>query len=80
MKEENIPGLAMTRSIGDLVAASLGVSNKPEIVEYKYTDFDKIVVIGSDGLFEFIENKDIIKMIVPFYLINDIESASDYLI
>ena len=29
LKNENIPGLAMSRSIGDLVAASVGVSAEP---------------------------------------------------
>jgi serine/threonine protein phosphatase PrpC len=29
LKHENVPGLAMSRSIGDLVAASVGVSPEP---------------------------------------------------
>lgn len=29
LKHENVPGLAMSRSIGDLVAASVGVSAEP---------------------------------------------------
>jgi len=33
LKSENVPGLAMTRSMGDAVAASVGVSWKPEIIE-----------------------------------------------
>jgi hypothetical protein len=31
LKEEDLPGLAMSRSIGDLVAASVGVTWEPEI-------------------------------------------------
>ena len=62
-----MPGLAMTRSMGDLVAASVGVSWKPEIIEYELSFNDKIVVLASDGLWEFLDNKDIIKMLVPFY-------------
>jgi serine/threonine protein phosphatase PrpC len=42
--------------MGDLVAASVGVSWKPEIIEYELSQNDKIIVIGSDGLWEFIEN------------------------
>jgi hypothetical protein len=31
VQNDNVPGLAMTRSFGDLVAASVGVSPIPEI-------------------------------------------------
>ena len=31
MQGDNVPGLAMTRSFGDLVGASVGVSPIPEI-------------------------------------------------
>jgi hypothetical protein len=33
--DRDIPGLAMTRSIGDFITASVGVTWKPEIYEYK---------------------------------------------
>lgn len=58
----------MTRSLGDIVAQSVGVTWKPEIVEYDLSFNDKIIVVGTDGLWEFIENKEIIKMLVPYYL------------
>jgi hypothetical protein len=31
LKNKQVPGLAMTRSIGDLVAGSVGVTAEPEI-------------------------------------------------
>ena len=31
LKNKQVPGLAMTRSIGDLVAASVGVTAEPEL-------------------------------------------------
>jgi hypothetical protein len=31
LKNENIPGLAMSRSFGDYVAHQVGVSSEPEI-------------------------------------------------
>ena len=27
---------------------------------------DKFIVIGSDGIFEFITNEEVVKMVVPF--------------
>lgn len=35
MKHENIPGLAMTRSFGDVMASKVGVINEPEILEFE---------------------------------------------
>ena len=45
-KHENVPGLAMSRSMGDMVAASVGVSQDPEILEYTLTSDDRMIVIG----------------------------------
>jgi len=36
----------MTRSMGDLVAASVGVSHEPEITEYTLKADDRIIVLG----------------------------------
>jgi serine/threonine protein phosphatase PrpC len=65
--EEDIPGLAMSRSLGDLVAASVGVSFQPEILEYNITPDDRFLVLGSDGVFEFLSNEEIVKIVVPFW-------------
>ncbi len=35
LKEKNIPGLAMTRSFGDLLATTIGVISEPEVVHSK---------------------------------------------
>ncbi len=35
MKQENIPGLAMTRSFGDVMASTVGVISEPEIIEHE---------------------------------------------
>ena len=37
LKNQNLPGLAMARSFGDLVAASVGVSPEPEVFDYELT-------------------------------------------
>lgn len=66
LKEEDLPGLAMTRSIGDLVAESVGVTWKPgsppltaEITIYRLCIEDKIIVIASDGVWEVMENQEV---------------------
>jgi serine/threonine protein phosphatase PrpC len=68
LKHENVPGLAMSRSIGDFVAASVGVSAEPEFYETEITEDDKFLVIASDGVWEFISNEEVTNMIVPYWL------------
>ena len=56
MKTEDIPGLAMSRSFGDAMAARVGVNAVPEIKEFQLTVEDKIMVLASDGVWEFLKN------------------------
>ena len=64
----------MSRSLGDLVAASVGVSAEPgkilliifskfifiEFYEHELVEEDKFIIIGSDGIWEFISNEEVI--------------------
>ena len=59
LKTEDVPGLAMTRSIGDMVAGSIGVTWKPEIAIYRLCTEDRVLVVGSDGLWEMISNNTV---------------------
>jgi serine/threonine protein phosphatase PrpC len=79
LKNQNIPGLAMSRSLGDRVAASVGVISEPEILEFDLTSDDKFIVIGSDGIFEFLSNEDVLKIVVPYWRTNDVHGASENL-
>ena len=56
LKHEDIPGLAMTRSFGDAMACRVGVNAIPEISSIDLTTEDKIIVLASDGVWEFLEN------------------------
>ena len=62
----------MTRSIGDLVAASVGVTSEPEIQVFnQMTHFDKALVIGSDGLWDRLSNQEITQIVMsPRFLDN----------
>lgn len=66
----------MTRSIGDLVAKSVGVTYEPEIKVFNnLTNQDKIVVIASDGLWDRISNDEITRILIPFYEKGDSEGG-----
>lgn len=58
MKHEDIPGLAMSRSLGDAVAESLGVISTPDLKFYRRNfEKDRAIVLCSDGVSEFMENE-----------------------
>jgi serine/threonine protein phosphatase PrpC len=46
----------MSRSFGDSSACSVGVHAVPEIKVFDLTPEDKIIVLASDGVWEFMEN------------------------
>lgn len=75
LKHEQIPGLAMSRAIGDQVASSVGVIAEPEIIEHKLTSIDRFIIIGSDGIWEFLTNQDCVNMVAPYFQVDDIEGA-----
>jgi serine/threonine protein phosphatase PrpC len=48
------PGLALSRTIGDTIAHSLGVCAIPQTRSVKLTDADRYVLVATDGLWEFV--------------------------
>ena len=66
LKSENIPGLAMSRSFGDYVAHQVGVSSEPEILTEQINQNSKFMVIASDGVWEFFNNKQVMDMCLPY--------------
>ena len=79
LRDQNTPGLAMSRSIGDAVARSVGVSCQPEIFEFSLQPEDKFLVLGSDGVFEFLSNEDVVKVVVPYWKTGDVQGACNAL-
>lgn len=69
----------MSRSLGDGVASSVGVICDPEILEFSLTSDDKFLVIGSDGIFEFLSNEEVVKIVVPYWKTRDVQGACDSL-
>ena len=82
LKNKQVPGLAMTRSIGDLVAGSVGVTAEPEIQIFNnLKPSDKALVIASDGLWDRISNEEIMHIVMSdtFYIRKDAEGAAKLL-
>ena len=79
VKDDEVPGLAMTRSFGDRVAAIAGTICLPEIKEYNFSEGDKFLILASDGVWEFIQSEECINIIGKFYLNNNIEGCCEFL-
>lgn len=70
----------MSRSMGDRVAHSVGVISLPEVSTFSISRSDKFIVIGSDGLYQFLSNEKIAELIIPFYHTNQIENAANEIV
>ena len=71
LKGKDYPGLSISRSIGDLIVEHVGVTSEPDIKEINiYIQQIKIVVLASDGLWEFLPNERV-KEIVNYYYNNN---------
>lgn len=65
-QDGDYPGTAFTRSIGDSVAEDLGVFAEPEMLTREVVKDDKIIVLASDGVFEFLTNQSVIDICAKF--------------
>ena len=71
MRGEDFPGLAMSRSIGDIESKKIGVIPNPQFIEYNISEETKYIILGSDGIWEFMSNEEVMKIANEYYLNND---------
>ena len=69
------------RSFGDFISEPLGVFSIPDIKEYNF-DFrkSKILMIATDGIWEFLSNEKVKDILIPFYEENNINGAMNKII
>ena len=67
LRDDELPGLAMTRSFGDTIAHSVGVISEPEIKRYDFTANEKFIIIASDGIWEYISSQECVDIVKEFY-------------
>jgi len=70
----------MSRSLGDMIAHSVGVSTDPEVIKVELQPEHKFVVIASDGVWEFLSNEEIGQIVWPFYQENSPEQAGNAIV
>ena len=70
-KGQGYPGLAMSRSLGDFLSKKVGVIPNPLIVDYKINKDIKYIIICSDGVWEFMNNEQVMEICEKYYELND---------
>ena len=80
LPHDNYPGIAMARSIGDKIASSIGVFSEPEIKEFDIESNCKYIIIGSDGVYEFLTNEKIAHYANKYYKSNDAKECCEFIV
>uniref|UniRef100_A0A7R9YVZ8 PPM-type phosphatase domain-containing protein n=1 Tax=Chlamydomonas euryale TaxID=1486919 RepID=A0A7R9YVZ8_9CHLO len=66
-----IPGLAMSRALGDVLAHSVGVSSQPEHSVVELDPSHKFMILASDGVWEFINSAEAVDIVRQFESIDE---------
>ena len=61
--EKSIPGLAMTRSIGDTISKKKGIISDPEITTKVLNPHDKFLILATDGIWECISSEEAVNVV-----------------
>jgi serine/threonine protein phosphatase PrpC len=57
----------MSRALGDLKAGCLGVIPTPQVAHYKVCPDDHFMIIASDGVWEFIDSEEAVKIVAKIH-------------
>ncbi|XP_078177239.1 protein phosphatase 2C family protein [Carex rostrata] len=63
LPDENYPGLAMSRSLGDFQLKHHGVICTPQVVYHRITDRDLFIVLASDGVWDVLRNEQVVSTV-----------------
>jgi len=78
LAEVDVPGLAMSRSVGDEVSQTVGVISTPEIMVHDIEENDIFVIWATDGVWEFISSQEALQLIWQYR--DNLKLAADKLI
>lgn len=63
LPEARTPGLAVSRTFGDLIVKPYGVHCTPEVYTLDLCENDRFLVMASDGVFEFISSEEVVNVV-----------------
>jgi len=67
LKDTLVPGLSLTRSLGDSIVASIGVTAEPDLGVLTLSDNDKFVLVGTRGLWEVMDSIEAVRLAAETY-------------
>lgn len=80
VKGQGQPGLAMTRSIGDISGEAAGIIPVPEVSSYTLdSERETFMVVASDGVWEFLSSEKVVSIVSQFNA-NRAQEAADALV
>ncbi|CAG9328341.1 unnamed protein product [Blepharisma stoltei] len=77
---QDTPGLAMSRSIGDRFATEVGVIPDPDMRQFELTKDDKFIILASDGLWDVMSNEEAVSLCKVGWEFGYPQSACDSLL
>ena len=81
MQNEDQPGLAMTRSIGDVIASQIGITWKPSVLYKQLSrDDEYVILVATDGLWDVFTNEEAVELIRKYWKSTKIEEAGEMLL
>ena len=66
-KNAELPGLAMSRNIGDRIAKEIGVTSKPDIIVKEIQAGNiKFIILASDGIWDYLSNEKVKDIVLQY--------------
>ncbi|OIS97589.1 PREDICTED: probable protein phosphatase 2C 34 [Nicotiana attenuata] len=63
LPEDQSPGLAMSRALGDYCVKDFGLTSVPDVIERYITSKDQFVVLATDGIWDVISNEEAVQIV-----------------
>lgn len=70
------PGLAVSRGLGDALAQSCGLLARPAVLEAALGQEDLVLIAASDGVFDVLQDADVLRTCLPFRRDRDAAGAA----
>ena len=64
LPELDTPGLMVTRSLGDAIGKTIGVTSEPEVHNIELQDIDRYIIMASDGVWDVMSHDRVAEVVM----------------